>query len=203
VAITGLAESRVKVTAAAASPLGLVTVMATAPTLDSMGAVAAIFRWAESMKAEATGEPFQRATQLTAKLAPVTPTSRPSLPAGALAGVSESMEGRGGSSTKVRALETAPPGLTTVMAAPTPARRVSRSDGTNPITCVPLRYVVGRAVSFHIVREPETKPLPVMLRGNEAEPVAADGGFRAVSTGAWGNTVKVAAFEVVPYWLTS
>src|SRR5450756_829893 len=120
------------------SPLGLVTVIGTTPAFTSKLAGTDALTCPASPNVVSTAVPFQRTTQLAAKLVPVMTIASAAVPAPAEAGVSERMVGRGGSIARVTLLDTAPPGFKTVTLALTPARTLTRSAVTNPVTCVPL-----------------------------------------------------------------
>ena len=122
----------------ATSPLGLVTVIGTTPAFTSRLPGTDAIRRPASLNAVSTALPFQRTTQLEAKLLPVMTIVTAGEPAAAETGLSERMTGRGGSIAMVTLLDTAPPGFITVTAALTPARTFTRSAVTIAVTCVPL-----------------------------------------------------------------
>src|SRR5664280_1071007 len=135
---TGVDGITVNVTGLVTSPLGLVRVIGNTPALTSRLAGTDALTCAASANVVATAVPFQRTTQLAAKLLPAMTIANAGPPAAAEAGVSERMAGRGGSIGRMTLLLSAPPGLRTVMLALVPARTPTRSAVTNAVTCTPL-----------------------------------------------------------------
>jgi len=79
---------------------------------------------------------------------------------------------------KATTLEAAPPGLLTAMLA-VPGAAIKLA-GTEALNCVPLMYVVGKAVPFHCTVDPVTNPVPLTVSVNAGIPAVADGGLKLV-----------------------
>src|ERR1035441_8059598 len=110
---TGVDGITVNVIGPVASPLGLVTVIGTAPAFTSRLAGTVALTCAASANVVSTAVPLQRTTQLAEKVLPVMTIATATPPAAAEAGASERMAGRGGSMARVTLLLSAPPGFRT------------------------------------------------------------------------------------------
>jgi hypothetical protein len=141
--------------------------------------------------------PFQRTTELETNPLPLTVSVKVAPPAMAVDGDKEVRVGTGLLMANVTALDSPPAGvgLETVTSA-VPAA-VTSLAGIAACNWVPLRKVVGRSVLFQRTTEEETKPLPVTVKVNPAEPAVMLEGDKDVSAGFGFPTVKV-AFAVPP-----
>jgi hypothetical protein len=107
------------------------------------------------------------------------------------------MVGWSGSIVKTRTLETAPPGLETVMAAESAV--LDKLAGTEAVNCVALTNPVASGEPFHSTVAPGTNLIPLTVKVKVATPSAAPLGLRLVMVAAGGLIVNEAWLEVAPF----
>jgi hypothetical protein len=160
------------------TPLGLIRVTMAAPPAASRFAGTVAVTCVALTKVVDRGKPFQRKTQLVAKLTPVAVRVNEAEPSVVKAGERAEIMGRSGSTVKVRMLETAPPGLETVTAADSAV--FDMLAGTDAVNCEALRNAVASGEPFHSTVAPGTNLVPLTVRVNVATPSVAAFGLRLV-----------------------
>ena len=134
-------------------------------------------------------EPFQRTTDETTKLLPVTVRiAPPALPASTRLGNSAPRDGTGLLIVKACPAEVPPPGaeLSTVTVTVPPSRRSPAA--IDAVSCAVLTNVVARSAPFHRTTDVETKPLPLTVSVNGAPPaVVLDGATEPIEGAGLSN----------------
>ena len=132
---------------------------------------------------------FQRTTDPLIKFVPVTVRVKFAPPAVVDEGLRLVTVGAGLLTVKLTAVETTPPGFSTVTAY-VPAVAISPKV-IAAVNCVPLTKVVVRFVPFHLTTAPETKLFPLTVSVKANPPAVAEAGDRVVMAGVGLMTVKV------------
>jgi len=122
------------------------------------------------------GVPFHRMAAPETKFVPLTSRVKAGPPAVAELGLRLEIEGIGGVTVKVSALEGAPHGFRTVMLA-LPVATIRLAD-TAALSRVALPNVVENGVPFHKMAAPETKFVPLTFRVKAGPPAVAELGLR-------------------------
>jgi hypothetical protein len=135
--------------------------------------------------------PLKFTTESAPKLLPFTVNVNDALPAVALVGLIEVIEGPG-LTVKLVELEASPPEVTVTGIVPAVAIKL---DGTAAVNCVLLTNVVARADPFHCTTAPDENPLPFTVSVSPGPPAVALFGEIELTAG---RIEKFAAFEVDP-----
>jgi len=152
-----------------------------------------------------SADPFHCTVDPGTNPVPFTVKVNPTPPAGAELGLKALIVCAEGEAlmVKVAALEVPPPGFTTVMLiVRLPADEIKLA-GTEQLNCVAVTRVHDNADPFHCTVDPETNPVPVIVKVKAPPPVGTELGFRLVTVGAAGLIVKVAVFEDAPPGFTT
>jgi hypothetical protein len=180
-------------------PFGFATVTVAVPPAAISSAGTAAVTCTALPKLVVKGEPFHRTTQFAAKFAPLAVSVNGPAPAVRLAGVIAVRDGRGNSIAILSALDTAPPGFTTVTLADAPPSNMLA--GTFAVSCDAVTFVAS-AIPFHRTIAPAANPVPFTVNVN-ASPATADAGASDVNTAPAAFTTNVAVLDAAPFPFTS
>src|ERR1019366_3014156 len=191
--IEGTGGVTAKVSALEGALAELTTVMLALPGATVRLAHPAALKRVALANVVGNGVPFHRIAAPATKPVPLTFRVNAGPPAVAELGLRLEIEGTGGVTAKVSALEGALAELTTVMLA-LPGATV-RLAHPAALKRVALANVVGNGVPFHRIAAPATKPVPLTFRVNAGPPAVAELGLRLEIEGTGGVTAKVSALE--------
>jgi len=179
-ATVGVGLSIVKLNALETPPpgAGVETVTIAIPPADRSAAVIAACKLVLETNVVVRAVPFHCTVEEAMKFVPVTVSTKPTPPASAALGPSDTTVGVGLSIVKLNALETPPPGAgveTVTMAVPLAERSAAVIAACKLVL---ETNVVVRAVPFHCTVEEDMKLAPVTVSTNPAPPKTAELGLR-------------------------
>jgi hypothetical protein len=184
---------------------GFVTLIGAVPCVATRVAGTVALSWVALPKVVVMAVPPKLMTELLRKFVPVTVRVKALAPAFVLEGCKALRVGvglLGAVIVKFRTFDEPPPGVGFVTVTGAVPCMVTKDAGTVALSCVGLRYVVGRALPPKLMVAPATKFVPVTVRVNPTEPAAMLDGCSELSVGSGlldgVLIVNVRAFDVPP-----